>query len=1121
MECYNELLPPTAVSHAVALPFQGPNANNLVIAKTSLLQVFRIISSDAKDGAAKNKDRLVLVGEYPLSGTVTAISRVKILETKTGGEALLLSFAQAKLSLIEWDAENNRTSTISIHYYEGDNVIEQPFGPGLAECDTILTVDPSSRCAAFKFGARSLAIIPFKQPGDDLIGDEEEGNDMAVTSNGKDNAAQNGEELAIETPYKPSFVLPLTTLDPSLSNVVHLTFLHEYREPTFGILASPTKASSALFMERKDILTYTVFTLDLEQRASTNLITVSKLPSSLWKVLSLPLPIGGALLIGTNEFIHIDQSGKANATAVNEFAKLESDFGMADQSYLNMKLEGCVIETLDFPSGVLLIALADGSLATLTFKVLRRSISELVVTRITSESVSAVSATSPSCLAGLADGNVFIGSSDGASVLVNFSPPSTSTNRKRNLAQMSSKSTEPEDEDEIEEDDDDLYSAAPEPKRRATSALVASEDEDLSDYKLEFQDHLPSIGPTNQICLGKAKHSRSDKLELLAGTGRGQASRLAILNRDITPTLVHTASIDGVTGAWAVLAKANPNATTEVAAEESRFDNLLFVTDGASTRIYDVDGSETGYIERSAPEFETEGESLEVSTLRDGTRVVQFRRNEIRVYEADLSLSQIIPMVDEETDAEFNIIHKSTCDPYILVIRDDSSVQVLQVQGQEIAPLDAAGSIAEKKWLSGSLYSGNLTRNEPVLLLLTVDGALHGFSLPALEPIFVATSLPHLSPVFSLDSAQRRMGAKDTLTELSFTDLGSDDIVQPYLILRTAMDDIVLYEPFSSPAPSASEPWYAGLRFRKVPSAYIPKYNEAIADELELRPVSLTPVSIGGYQAVCIPGMPPAVIIKDATSLPKALEIRQKEDSGKVQVISPLHRESCKRGFLTIGPGGTLQEFTLPEEAWYGAGWSVTQLDLGDLTQEVRQLTYHAPRGLYVVATCRDVDFYFSEDDNRHPDQDGKFFSSVYYRLSQRITTSITSSSYNSGVASTGECKMNFLPSAECRLCYIQRADCCREDTIPITHSMFGWQYHLLTVLQISPFDRKSHNTVSISYPRPLVASSIHMRCHTSNVSLRSRSCRLRSLKTPTSKGTWSSLGRQLFEAKICPLKVR
>jgi cleavage and polyadenylation specificity factor subunit 1 len=471
MQAYTELVPPTAITHALALPFLSPTTPNLIVAKTSLLQIFALTPTS----------KLRLIGEYPLAGTVTSLARVKTSSSRSGGEALLLSFRDAKLSLVEWDPENHRLSTISIHYYEGENVVAPPYEQALGEYESVLTVDPGSRCAALKFGARQVAILPFRQGGEELIDEDEE----------------KIEEDLEETPYKASFVLPLTTLDPSLCHTVHLAFLFEYREPTFGILSAAMAPSAALFEERRDCLTYTVFTLDLEQKASTNLMTVGKLPSSLWKVVPLPLPIGGALLVGNNEFVHVDQSGKANATAVNEFAKRESEFGMADQSHLNLKLEHCCIELLDPKSGELLLVLNDGSLATINFQMLGRSISSVDIAKVSPENGGDIFPAAASCITRLDNDKLFIGSEDGASSLLAWSRPVPSQARKRSHAQMLGKNPsneEEEDEDitsEDDDDDDDLYDAAPESKKRATSTADPTSSSSLPTF--EVKDTLNSI----------------------------------------------------------------------------------------------------------------------------------------------------------------------------------------------------------------------------------------------------------------------------------------------------------------------------------------------------------------------------------------------------------------------------------------------------------------------------------------------------------------------------------------------------------------------------------------------------------------------------------------------------
>jgi cleavage and polyadenylation specificity factor subunit 1 len=142
MQCYTELCPPTAVSHSISLPFTSSKTTNLIVAKTSLLQIFdfKAIVTEAASNKSGDNDvlqdlgpdaqdftgdmtlqkleyttKLLLLGEYPLSGTVSSLGRVKILNSKLGTEALLVAFRDAKISLVQWNQERNTISTVSIH----------------------------------------------------------------------------------------------------------------------------------------------------------------------------------------------------------------------------------------------------------------------------------------------------------------------------------------------------------------------------------------------------------------------------------------------------------------------------------------------------------------------------------------------------------------------------------------------------------------------------------------------------------------------------------------------------------------------------------------------------------------------------------------------------------------------------------------------------------------------------------------------------------------------------------------------------------------------------------------------------------------------------------------------
>ena len=686
MQCYTELVAPTAVSNAVALPFTAPGATNLVVAKTSLLQVFTLktITAAAKPSSlAPNGDtaalegsesihrvehtaKLVLLGEYPVSGTITSLQRVKALNTKTGAEALLVSTQDAKISLIEWDPLNHRISTLSIHYYERETTNTLPFGPSLADTPSYLSVDPSSRCAALKFGTKHLAIIPFRQSQDDLAGED----DLDTPPPTK--APATTAEAQAETPYSASFVLPLTALDPALTHPVHLAFLHEYREPTFGIVSSNKAPSHGLLEERKDILNYTVFTLDLEQRASTTLLSVTGLPFDIFRVVPLPLPVGGALLVGANELVHVDQSGKTNAVAVNEFAKLSSNFAMADQSDLGLRLEDCVVEALDHTNGNMLIVLNTGRLAVLSFRIDGRSVSGLSVHVVDSAHGGHQLKTAANCAASLGRGRLFLGSEDGDSTLIGWSKKTAQT-RKRSHAQMIAEDAELSlDEEDLDDDaDDDLYAdEAPVVKQAASQAADASGPDS---YSFRVHDNLFSLGPIKDICLGKYADANElfdsnvqPQLSLLASVGRERASKLAFINRELTPSPIRTVDILHTQAVWTACVKpAAPRGQSKATdgAQDSeaqlvsdmQYDQYMITChtdeDGVeSSKVFKIDNELTDtkqndespiYTEVTGTEFEGEGETLDVGILASGTRIVQVRKHEVRSYDAGKSRNHL------------------------------------------------------------------------------------------------------------------------------------------------------------------------------------------------------------------------------------------------------------------------------------------------------------------------------------------------------------------------------------------------------------------------------------------------------------------------------------------------
>lgn len=694
MQCYTELTAPTAVSHSLCLPFLSASANNLVIAKTSLLQIFSLktvltdavgssettsearrtsingpVPSNPTTGALQRADRapttkLVLIAQYELSGVVTSLARIKIPTSKSGGEALLVSLRTAKVSLIEWDPERYSISTISIHLYEREDTRGNPWDPDADDQVNYLSVDPRSRCAALKFGARHLAILPFHQQSDDLVMDDYDpdidGEKLEPpTSKGK---SGNDDGAVDKTPYSASFVVSMLALDPSLLHPLYLAFLYEYREPTFGILSSQVASAISLLHERRDTLSYTVITLDLEQRASTALLSVNNLPYDLFAVVPLRLPIGGALLIGGNEMIHVDQAGKANGVAVNDFAKSSTSFALADQADLGFRLAGCVIEQLGHDSSELLLMMSTGELAIIGFKIDGRSVSGLSIRQVPEQNGGFMLLAGPSCASLLGRGRMFVGNEDADSVVLGWSRRLDKLKRQRSAIEVDAdEEANISDMEEDIDDDDDLYAAAPtEDKKDLVTTPVSLDHTD--DYRFRVHDILENFGPMRSVAFGKPHRGSLTEAqigslgqELLATAGRGRAGGLTTFHRHLDPRILERHLIPNVNRLWTVSAIRSTNGLGNDG-QLGGFDNYVITSNTNSeeelrSAVYSLTSS--GLEEIHDKDFDPEaGATIEVGTLNSGSRIVQVLPSELRTYDPGKStISMPFPLSGDSTSS--------------------------------------------------------------------------------------------------------------------------------------------------------------------------------------------------------------------------------------------------------------------------------------------------------------------------------------------------------------------------------------------------------------------------------------------------------------------------------------
>lgn len=167
----------------------------------------------------------------------------------------------------------------------------------------------------------------------------------------------------------------------------------------------------------------------------------------------------------------------------------------------------------------------------------------------------------------------------------------------------------------------------------------------------------------------------------------------------------------------------------------------------------------------------------------------------------DFALSQILPVLDLETEDELQVLHSAFLAPYLVILRADSSLQLSKADATgELEELELGEAVKVKKWISASLWREPESFDQPSCVLLSEQGSLH-VSHPWTARVrkindrqilelsdlahfaYVAPQLTALPAVLSTDDRQRRAIAKATIAEVLMANIGEAGLELPYLIV--------------------------------------------------------------------------------------------------------------------------------------------------------------------------------------------------------------------------------------------------------------------------------------------------------------------------------------------------
>ncbi|KAI9205850.1 CPSF A subunit region-domain-containing protein [Polychytrium aggregatum] len=757
---HKELMAPTSIDNCIEARFTAADVVNLIVTRANVLQIYIVSEEDAPesytidaeaDAEADLEDfdvdqemafpkliteneftnrnrpkkiaRLELLREFKLHGLITSVAAVRTstLVGLEGMDSLLLSFRDAKMSLIEYCRATSNIVTVSIHYYEREEFKKESLTDKWVP---EIRVDPEHRCAVLNFYNDRLAILPLRNDGANT-------DDLDPTSK--------------RLPYQSSFVISLSAIDTKIRNVVDIVFLHGFLEPTLAILYETTQTWTGRLANRRDTKSLSVVSLDIVQKSYPILYTVQNLPYNCFKLMGAPSPVGGIMIFSPNSVLHVDQTSVPGvAVAVNPYYGIESAFSSGpqgelgeqgsrgnplytpalctDYKHLGAALDGCSPFFLNpdtlllvLRSGEMLIIHLEGQEdAGRGWKRKRSGVKRFRIERV------GLRSTMPVCgiriggiesrptfvssvtgggfqISGREFGYIFIASRVTDAMLIQYWESSMLTDNPDSLAASGSAATLNGDREDIDDLEMELYGETYKADAKAKSedaafGTEASSNETNVKYSFRVCDSLVCGGPIRSMAVGAPVGSSipeyspdpsKSNMEIVACVGEVATGSLAVLQRNLRPQVLGSFEIPGVIDMWTIKLSHKLRA----ARNEFRFDGgqaglpglehegyhrYLVLSRAHSTTILET-GDEIQEVDSGA--FYRSGATVVAGSVLEETLIVQVYPGGI------LLLDDTARLVAETTisTSGTRIIFAKILDPYIAVLNNRGNMALYQV----------------------------------------------------------------------------------------------------------------------------------------------------------------------------------------------------------------------------------------------------------------------------------------------------------------------------------------------------------------------------------------------------------------------------------------------------------
>ncbi|XP_050511546.1 cleavage and polyadenylation specificity factor subunit 1 isoform X1 [Diabrotica virgifera virgifera] len=642
--------PATAVEHAISCYFFNKVEKCLVTAGANVLKIYRLVPdvdsrlrSERYSEFYPPKSKLECVAQYTLFGNIMSIQSVSL--TSCQRDALLLGFSDAKLSVVEYDPENHDLRTLSLHYFEEEDMKD---GWTHHHHVPLIRVDPENRCAVMTVFGRKLVVLPFRR---DTSIDDNDGDIKPMASN----------TSTTKAPILASYMILLKDFLEKIDNIIDIQFLHGYYEPTLLILYEPLKTFSGRVAVRSDTCAMSAISLNLQQKVHPVIWSVANLPFDCVKAVPIKKPIGGTLIMAINSLIYLNQSIPPYGVSLNSIADSSTNFPLKPQEDIKITLDCAQIGFLE--EDTLVLSLKGGELYVLTL--LADSMRYIRSFHFEKAAASVLT----TCICICENNFLFLGSRLGNSLLLRFTEKANEVITLDDNDEPSNKRSRTDKSDRTLDSLTDCMASdvldIRDPEELEVYGTQKQAGIQISSYIFEVCDSFLNIGPCGNMSIGEPAFLSEEfndnvdlNLELVTTAGYGKNGALCVLQKNIRPQIVTTFTLPGCSNMWTVKSGDDQHA-------------FLILSQEDGTMILQT-GQEINEIDNTG--FATHGPTVYAGNLGNNKYIVQVTTVAVRLLQGANQL-QHVPM-----DLGSPIVHISSADPYISLMTSDGQVITLMLR---------------------------------------------------------------------------------------------------------------------------------------------------------------------------------------------------------------------------------------------------------------------------------------------------------------------------------------------------------------------------------------------------------------------------------------------------------